>query len=108
MYCKNCGKEISDQAFICPHCGVQTAEAPKGKNNTLALIGFILASIVPVAGLVCSILGYKNAAGTGGGGKGLAAAGIVISAAELLLALIVFICCILLMIGAFGIAVGAA
>lgn len=108
MYCKNCGKEISDQAFICPHCGAQTAEAPKGKNNTLALIGFILAFIVPVAGLVCSIIGYKNAAGTGGEGKGLATAGIVISAAELLLALIVFICCILLMIGAFGIAVGAA
>lgn len=29
MYCRNCGKEISDEAVICVHCGV-----PAGKGNT--------------------------------------------------------------------------
>lgn len=23
MYCKNCGKEIDDKAFVCPNCGVK-------------------------------------------------------------------------------------
>ncbi len=23
MFCKNCGKEVDDQALICPYCGVQ-------------------------------------------------------------------------------------
>ena len=23
MHCKNCGKEIDDNAVVCPHCGVQ-------------------------------------------------------------------------------------
>ncbi len=27
MYCKNCGKEISDMAFVCPNCGVKTESA---------------------------------------------------------------------------------
>ena len=32
MFCKNCGKEIGDDALFCPHCGAKTgtgsAEAP--------------------------------------------------------------------------------
>jgi len=24
MFCRNCGKEIDDKAFVCPHCGVKT------------------------------------------------------------------------------------
>ena len=27
MYCENCGKEISDQAKVCPYCGQTTASA---------------------------------------------------------------------------------
>ncbi len=26
MFCRNCGKEINANAFICPFCGVKTAE----------------------------------------------------------------------------------
>ena len=29
MYCRNCGKEISNEAVVCIHCGV-----PAGKGNT--------------------------------------------------------------------------
>lgn len=26
MYCKNCGNELSDKAFVCPKCGVKVKE----------------------------------------------------------------------------------
>ena len=29
MYCKNCGKEIDNNAEICPLCGVRVKEATK-------------------------------------------------------------------------------
>lgn len=86
MYCKHCGKEISDDAVICPNCGVQVGTLTPQKNTTniLAIIGFILAFILPVAGLACSIIGKKQAE-TCGSGKTLASAGIVISIVELVL-----------------------
>ncbi len=28
MYCKNCGNEISDLAFVCPKCGVKVKDDP--------------------------------------------------------------------------------
>lgn len=27
MFCSSCGKEINDQAVVCPYCGAQTANA---------------------------------------------------------------------------------
>jgi len=32
MYCKTCGKEIRDQAEICPHCGVRVKSEVIGKE----------------------------------------------------------------------------
>lgn len=107
MYCKNCGKEIDDKAVICPCCGVQVAEVPKeNRTNTLALIGFILAFVVPVAGLICSIIGSRNAADCGGNGKGLATAGIAISIVELALAAVIVVFYILIIVGVIGAAMG--
>lgn len=106
MYCNNCGKHISDDDAFCPSCGArvapsqsvtvirdnkpvqpatvtyETAPAAKqttvDKSNMLAVIGFIMAFFVPIAGLVCSVIGYKNSK-AGADHKGLAVAGIVIS-----------------------------
>ena len=36
MFCKNCGKEISDNAYVCPSCGVLTKE--ETKNNEIDII----------------------------------------------------------------------
>lgn len=52
MYCKNCGREIDDCAYVCPHCGVKT-----GKENSDADSGSkagwgILSFLIPIAGLV--------------------------------------------------------
>ncbi|MDE7168051.1 MAG: zinc-ribbon domain-containing protein [Clostridia bacterium] len=95
MYCKNCGKEVNENAVICPNCGVPTdnytksAAAPEQKN-TLALVGFILSFFVTIAGLVISIIAYKNAKKPeyNGDGKNFALAGIIISAVSLGLSLI--------------------
>lgn len=55
MFCKQCGKEIADNAAICPSCGVPTANKStidlKKLYNTLALfctaglIGLVLLSL---------------------------------------------------------------
>lgn len=57
------------------HPGVDPCQG----EHILAVAGFILAFFVPIAGLICSILGRRDAPKYGGGGKDLATAGIVIS-----------------------------
>lgn len=58
----------------------------------MALIGFILSFFIAIAGLICSIIGYKRAKEEGlDGGKGMALAGIIISAIEIGFAVIIYI-----------------
>ena len=88
MYCSNCGKELNDNAVICPGCGVPTGKngiPAQEKMNVLAIVGFVLAFFIPVAGLICSIIGKNNADEYGGNGKSLATAGIAISIAEIVI-----------------------
>ncbi|MDB1942074.1 zinc ribbon domain-containing protein, partial [Clostridium tertium] len=33
MFCKNCGKEIDDNAAVCIHCGVATNSTPAVVDN---------------------------------------------------------------------------
>lgn len=88
MFCKYCGKEVEDTVVVCPHCGKQISElkveqqndSENGQINVLSLVGFILSFFVPIAGLICSIIGYKQIKENGGNGKGFAIAGIAIGA----------------------------
>lgn len=84
MFCKNCGSQISDNAVVCPNCGVQvgkvSTENYEDKKNTIAIVGFVLSFFFAIAGLVCSIIGYKKAKNEGYDNQGLALAGIIISA----------------------------
>lgn len=91
MYCRNCGKVIDDKAIVCPYCGVQVRNLRVQQNttNTLAIIGFIFSFFIPIVGLICSILGRKNAADYGGNGHGLATAGMIISIVWIVLAFLV-------------------
>lgn len=47
MFCKHCGKEIDDNAFVCIHCGSLvkeiTTEKPdyEKKTNGMAIAGFV-------------------------------------------------------------------
>ena len=47
--------------------------------NTFAILGFVFAFLIPLLGLIFSIVGIGNAKKMGGKGKGLAIAGLIIS-----------------------------
>lgn len=49
------------------------------EDNVVAIVGFVLAFVIPPAGLICSIIGFKAGKRTGSQ-RGLAIAGIVVSA----------------------------
>lgn len=60
MFCKNCGKEIDDNAFVCPHCGVKVERtgAPAASNlDNGSKIGWgILSFMFPLVGLILFIM----------------------------------------------------
>ena len=93
MFCKNCGSNIDDNAVVCPRCGVQVGEVkPKTEEgNTIAIAGFVLAFFIPIAGLICSIIGRKRAKNSGAPYGGFALAGIIISAIDLVLSVVLII-----------------
>lgn len=96
MYCKNCGSQIDDNAVVCPHCGVATSRMRvsddySDRSNTIAIVGFVLSFFISLAGLVCSIIGYKAAKNEGKDHGGLALAGIIISAISIGLCVLLFI-----------------
>ncbi len=53
--CKECGKEISDQATTCPNCGAKTESA----NNSINWFGVIIGIILFIGGL-CLMLDGMN------------------------------------------------
>ena len=48
-------------------------------SNTIAIIGLILAFIIPLAGFICSIIGLSKAKKLDGKNRGVAMAGLIIS-----------------------------
>ena len=96
MFCKNCGQEVDGNAVVCPHCGVQVGKIETPANNTntdgntIAIVGFVFSFLIALVGLICSIMGYKNAK-QGAPYKGLALAGIIISVAEMALSFLLSI-----------------
>lgn len=66
MYCKYCGKELSDEAPMCPNCGTPTAKSPfhkpeqnagTGRRRACAVSGFTLSLISLAATFVLVTLG---------------------------------------------------
>jgi len=75
-FCKHCGSEISDQAVVCPHCGVQVKEISTSSTSggTADTGGFgwgLLGFCIPIVGLVLYLVWLNTkplnakAAGTG-------------------------------------------
>ena len=73
MFCSKCGKQIDDEAMICPSCGCATANlesktvkdisASEKETGTLATLAVVLAVLIPLVGLILGIVGigkYQN------------------------------------------------
>lgn len=56
MYCKKCGKEINDNAVICPSCGCATENFEKknvNKETDSSSLGWaVLGFFIPLVGLI--------------------------------------------------------
>lgn len=116
MFCRNCGNKLDENAQFCPACGTKVVEDSQSNpfssganyggtpntppyyqqpvtptNNVLAIVGFILSFFMPIAGIICSVIAYKNSANYGVQYKGLAMAGIIISACEIFLIFVIVI-----------------
>ena len=91
MFCPKCGKDIRDDSVVCPYCGTQVGmpvQQHPTRSNTVAIVGFVFAFLIPLVGLICSIIGVNNAKNCGGSGKGLAIAGIIVSIVMMILSAI--------------------
>ncbi|MCL2570120.1 MAG: hypothetical protein FWE16_02845 [Firmicutes bacterium] len=111
MYCKQCGKQLVSDERFCAGCGLPNQELqpptqpqfngnyqqsniqingmyqapPTAPSNTMATMGLIFAFIIPIVGLVLSIIGLNRASQFGGRGRGVAIAGIIVSIAMFVL-----------------------
>lgn len=59
MYCKNCGAQIDDKAYICPNCGVKTGSG-NDSNAKNKIIAIILAVVLGTFGVHNFYLGYTT------------------------------------------------
>ena len=119
MFCNNCGKEIDDNAYVCPNCGVKVSSGQQvettvsKKVNGLGIAGFVVSlvslwlgmyfCIASVVGLVLSIVGMcfrKKCTSC----NGLAIAGLVLGIVSLVIWAIVWIVVGSVIIGISGMA----
>ena len=58
-FCKNCGRQIDDNAVVCPGCGVAQSNAPATVDNG----GFgwgLLGCCIPLVGLILFLVWKDN------------------------------------------------
>ena len=57
MFCSHCGKEVSNEAYVCPNCGclVSGKGSQPQEGNSMMILGFIFAFFFPIIGMIfCS------------------------------------------------------
>lgn len=127
-FCTHCGKEVMDDAVICPNCGcsVQYDENPQGgaapqntapqpqyrapapvdSYSTLSIVGLVLSFFMPLVGLIVSIMAHNEAKNTGSiKSQSMSKAGIIISAIEMGIAVftvIIYIVIFFVVLGSAG------
>ena len=84
-FCAHCGRELVDEAVVCPGCGCACNNSAIGNDkwNGLAIAGFVVSFFAATVGLILSIIGYRQCKNTNEKGRSLALAGIIISSVEL-------------------------
>jgi hypothetical protein len=68
-----------------------TTPGASARYNVLSIVGFILAFVFSLAGLIVSIIAFSQIKKTGERGRGLALAGIILSAVFMVVGIIVSI-----------------
>lgn len=104
MYCKKCGAQIDDDAYVCVHCGALVKEMPQEtafaqnsavqtgkKTNAMAIAGFVCSFLFAILGLIFSIIGMKQCEERGEDGYELAKAGKIISIVNIALSIFIII-----------------
>lgn len=64
-FCSTCGKEIMDEAIVCPGCGCSVSGANKpvaqsAEEDTVSIGLCVLAALVPLFGIIYWPLKYKT------------------------------------------------
>lgn len=112
MYCYKCCKEISDEAYMCPHCGTMVRDLPKEvasgggayydngkdanraggngyrKTNDFAIAGFVCSFLIALLGFIFSAIAMKQCRERNEEGFGFAKAGMIISIVSFMLQVI--------------------
>lgn len=63
MYCKNCGKEIDDNANVCTYCGTaqgQGGMVPSANNDSGSFGWSVLGCCIPIVGLILFLVWNKK------------------------------------------------
>ena len=96
-YCANCGTEITEGTTKCPKCSKYFGTEKK-ETNAMAIVGIICSFLLPLLGLIFSIVGLKKSKEINDG-KEVAIIGIVISSILMFVRLIAIVCLILFAVG---------
>ena len=59
-FCKNCGKEIDDNAVVCPHCGVQQAQVQQAVVDEGGFLWGCLGFCIPLVGLILFLVWHDT------------------------------------------------
>ena len=88
MFCKNCEKEIDENANFCPNCGEQINHSKK-KTNVFAYLSF-WGLFFPILGLIFGGIGIMKAEELEDDGKYAAILGIVLSFIAIIIEMLFF------------------
>ncbi len=118
-FCTHCGKEVLDDAIICPACGCsvqyegkqKTTQAtatpnynvPTDTYSAMSIAGFVCSFFAVVVGLILSIIAFNEAKRTGSQkSQSMSKAGIIISAVELGIAVFAILIWVIVLIAAIS------
>lgn len=91
MYCSHCGKEVLNEAYVCPACGCKIA-GNDDRLSSLSIVGFVLAFLMPLIGFVVSIIANSCAKHNGDEKSAtFAKAGTVIAACLMIIYILVIV-----------------
>ena len=61
MYCRNCGKEVDDNAIACPHCGCAVSKpASRSYGEPKTGMGALLGVFLGIIGLIIGLCLYPS------------------------------------------------